>query len=185
MTEANDLGGAMISLVRDLEPGLLILVTVVCYLLALMALAQGLLRLLKTSEDKFHAPSAGGTALSFLICIVLAALPSWLDAASESLFGTANPAGAASLGYGGSPWYGSRGADYDALLAAVFALVALVGLFAFIRGAFVLRAAADARPGASGARAFAHMAGGIAAWHLGAVIDALQTSLGIQVLSIR
>ena len=63
MTESNDLGQAMISLVRDLEPGLLILVTVVCYLLALMALAQGLLRLLKTSEDKFHAPSAGGTAL--------------------------------------------------------------------------------------------------------------------------
>ena len=179
MTESNDLGGAMISLVRDLEPGLLLLVTVVCYLLALMALAQGLLRLLKTSEDKFHAPSAGGTALSFLICIVLAALPSWLDAASESLFGTATPPGAASLAYG------SRGADYDGLLAAVFALVALVGLFAFIRGAFVLRAAADGRPGASGARAFAHMAGGIAAWHLGAVIDALQTSLGIQVLRIH
>ena len=119
MSESNDLGKAMISLVRDLEPGLLILVTAVCYLLALMALAQGLLRLLKTSEDKFHAPSAGGTALSFLICIVLAALPSWLDAATESLFGTANPPGTASLGYGG------RGADYDALLAAVFALVAL------------------------------------------------------------
>ena len=185
MTESNDLGQAMISLVRDLEPGLLILAAAVCYLLALMALAQGLLRLLKTSEDKFHAPSAGGTALSFLICIVLAALPSWLDAATESLFGTANPPGTASLGYRGTPWSGGRGADYDALLAAVFALVALVGLFAFIRGAFVLRAAADARPGTSGARAFAHMAGGIAAWHLGAVIDALQTSLGIEVLRIH
>ena len=127
MTESNDLGQAMISLVRDLEPSLLILVTALCYLLALMALAQGLLRLLKTSEDKFHAPSAGGTALSFLLCIVLAALPAWLDAAGESLFGTANPPGTASLGYRG------RGADYDALLAAVFALVALVGLFAFIR----------------------------------------------------
>ena len=171
-----DLGQAMISLVRDLEPDLLILVTVVCYLLALMALAQGLLRLLKTSEDKFHAPSAGGTALSFLICIVLAALPSWIDAATESLFGTWSPPGTASLGYGG------RGVDYDALLAAVFALIALVGLFAFIRGAFVLRAAADARPSASGARAFAHMAGGIAAlagagwfWAAG---PALAVSLG-------
>ena len=117
MAESNDLGQAMISLVRDLEPGLLLLVSVLCYLLALFALAQGLLRLLKTSEDKFHAPSAGGTAASFLICIVLAALPSWLAAASESLFGTAVPPGTASLGYGG------RGADYDALLAAVFTLV--------------------------------------------------------------
>ena len=185
MAESNDLGQAMISLVRDLEPGLLLLVSVLCYLLALFALAQGLLRLLKTSEDKFHAPSAGGTALSFVICIVMAALPSFLGAASESLFGTATPAATASLGYRGSPWSGGRGADYDALLAAVLTLVGLVGLFAFIRGAFVLRAAADARPGASGSRAFAHMAGGIAAWHLPAVIDALQTSLGITVLTVR
>ena len=48
----------MISLVRDLEPGLLLLVSALCYLLALTAFAQGLLRLLKTSEDKFHAPPA-------------------------------------------------------------------------------------------------------------------------------
>ena len=185
MADSNDLGQAMISLVRDLEPGLLLLVSALCYLLALFAFAQGLLRLLKTSEDKFHAPSAGGTALSFLICIVMAALPSWIGAASESLFGTAAPPGSASLGYRGSPRSGGRGADYDALLAAVFTLVALVGLFAFIRGAFVLRAAADARPGASGARAFAHMAGGIAAWHLPAVIDAVQTSLGIAAVTIR
>ena len=179
MTGSQDLGQAMIALVRDLEPGLLLLVSALCYVLALVAFAQGLLRLFRTSEDKFHAPSGTGTALSFLICIVLAALPSWIGAASESLFGTGAPAGTASLGYGG------QGAGYDALLAAVFAIVALVGLFAFIRGAFVLRAAADARPGATGGRAFAHMAGGVAAWHLPAVIHALQTSLGIEVLSIR
>ena len=179
MTESRDLGQAMIALVRDLEPGLLILVSALCYVLALVAFAQGLLRLFKASEDKFHAPSGTGTALSFLICIVLAALPSWIGAASESLFGTATPVGTVSLAYG------ERGADYDALLAAVFAIVALVGLFAFIRGAFVLRAAADARPGATGGRAFAHMAGGVAAWHLPAVIDALQASLGIEVLRIH
>ena len=185
MGESRDLGQAMISLVRDLEPALLLLVSALCYLLALVAFAQGLLRLFKTSEDKFHAPSGIGTGLCFLICIVMAALPSWLGAASESLFGTASPAGTASLGYRGSPWSGGRGADYDALLAAVFTLVALVGLFAFMRGAFVLRAAADGRPEASAGRAFGHMAGGIAAWHLPAVIGALQTSLGIEVLTIR
>ena len=179
VAERNDLGQAMISLVRDLEPGLLLLVSALCYVLALFAFAQGLLRLLKTSEDKFHAPSGGGTALSFLICIVMAALPSWLSAAGESLFGSGTRPAAASLGYG------ARGAGYDALLAAVFTLVSLVGLFAFIRGAFTLRAAADGKPGASGPKAFAHMAGGIAAWHIVAVIEAVQTSLGIAVLNIR
>ena len=88
-------------------------------------------------------------------------------------------AGAASLGYG------ARGAGYDALLAAVFTLVSLTGLFAFIRGAFTLRAAADGKPGASGPKAFAHMAGGIAAWHITSVIAAVQTSLGIFVLNVQ
>ena len=179
MAKDNDIGQAMISLVRDLEPSLLLLVSALCYVLALFAFAQGLLRLLKTSEDKFHAPSGGGTALSFLICIVMAALPAWLSAAGESLFGSGARPAAASLGYG------AQGANYDALLAAVFTLVSLVGLFAFIRGAFTLRAAADGKPGASGPKAFAHMAGGIAAWHIVAVIEAVQTSLGIAVLNIR
>ena len=85
----------------------------------------------------------------------------------------------------GEPRLWRTGADYDALLAAVFTLVSLVGLFAFIRGAFTLRAAADGKPGASGPKAFAHMAGGIAAWHIVAVIEAVQTSLGIAVLNIR
>ena len=62
---------------------------------------------------------------------------------------------------------------------------AWLGLFAFIRGAFTLRAAADGKPGAGGPKAFAHMAGGIAAWHIVAVIEAVQTSLGIAVLNIR
>ena len=91
MGESRGLGQAMISLVRDLEPGLLLLVSALCYLFALFAFAQGLLRLFKTSEDKFHAPSGGGTALSFIICIVMAALPSFLGAASESLFGAPPP----------------------------------------------------------------------------------------------
>ena len=87
MAERNDLGQAMISLVRDLEPGLLLLVSALCYVLALFA--------------------------------------------------------------------------------------------------FALRAAADGKPDASGPKAFAHMAGGIAAWHIVAVIEAVQTSLGIAVLNIR
>ena len=108
----------------------------------------------------------------------MVAFPSWLAGAGESLFGTGHTAAHASLGYGG------RGVDYDALLGAVFAIVAWAGLFAFLRGVFVLRAAADGAPGATGARAFLHMLGGAAAWHMTGVIEAVQTTLGIRVLTI-
>ena len=175
--DGTDLGGALVSLVRDLDPGLMTLIGAACYLLGLAAFVQGAMRLLRLSEDKFHGPSAAGTALCFLVCLVMVSFPSWLSAGGESLF-RGSTAASASLGHGG------RGADYDALLEAVLTIVGWVGLLAFLRGVFVLRAAADGVPGAGAGRAFTHMLGGICAWHIAGLIEAVQTSLGIQVLRI-
>ena len=172
-----DLGGALISLVRDLDPALMGLIAVACYLLGLLAFVQGAARLLRLSEDRFHGPSAAGTALCFLVCLVMVSVPSWLSAGGESLFGQGTAA-SASLGHG------DRGADYDALLGAVLTIVGWVGLLAFLRGVFVLRAAADGVGGASASRAAMHMLGGVCAWHVESLIGAVQTSLGIQVLRI-
>lgn len=180
MNEGGGLGAALIRLVGDLEGPLVLLVTTVCYLLALWTFFQGCLRLFKTSEDKFHAPGGAGTALSFVLSAVLAALGASFDAVTKTLFGTTATGSTASLGYGGG-----QGADYDALLAAAFTAVALVGLLAFVRGVLMFRAAADGRPGASAGRAFAHVVGGVAAWHIVGVIQAVQTSLGIRVLEIQ
>ena len=89
-----DLGGAMVSLVRDLDPALMRLIGVACYLLGLAAFVQGCARLLRLSEDRFHGPSAAGTALCFLVCLVMVSAPSWLSAGGESLFGTGTAASA-------------------------------------------------------------------------------------------
>ena len=174
----NDLGQALISLVEDLEPGLLGLISTFCYLLGVVCFVQGCLRLLKHSEDRSHAPPLSGTLLSFLLSAGFVSLPQVLAAAGESLFGTTATA-SASLGYGTS-----QGTNYDALLGAVFTIVNIVGLIAFIKGAFVLRAASDGKPGATSGRAFLHMIGGITAWYVVTVIEAVQTTLGITVLKI-
>ena len=173
-----DLGGALISLVRDLDPALMGLISAACYLLGLAAFVQGAARLLRLSEDRFHGPTGAGTALCFLICLVMVSVPSWLSAGGESLFGT-DTAASASLGH-----HSRSGADYDALLGAVLTIVGWVGLLAFLHGVFVLRAAADGIAGASAGRAAMHMLGGICAWHAESLIGAVQTSLGIQVLRI-
>ena len=180
MGEDAGIAGALINLVGNIRDPLLGLLAILCYVLALCAFLQGVMRVHQHSEDKYHAPSGLGTVLSFVICVVLVSLPAWMNAAGESLFGDGAAGGAAALGYGGG-----SAARFNELLGALFALVALVGLLAFIRGTFVLRAAADGRPGASAGRAFAHLIGGVAAWHMVALIDALQTTLGIQVLEIQ
>ena len=176
---AQDPGAALAALARDLDAGLSGLVAGVCWLLAFLAFGQGMLRLLKTSEDRFRAPSISGTALCFLICAVLAAFPSWIAATGETLFGPAPPLSAA-LAYADA-----RDGRWSEAIAAAFWIVSWIGLFAFLRGVFLMRAAADGRAGATAGRAATHILGGVLAWHMAAFVDAVQSTLGIQVLLVQ
>ncbi len=172
--ETTDLGVALVALVADVEPHLLTLAGVLCRLLGLGLFLAGALRLVRHGSPA--PPPAAGTVLSFLAAAVLMALPAWLDGAGESLFGSARHASV--LGYGGGA------PDLLPLLDAVFTVVAFIGLAAVIRGLFVLRAAADGVPGATAGAAAMHLLGGVAAWHMAALVGALQTSLGIRILDI-
>lgn len=169
------IGEALIALVADLLPSLLLLVSIACRLLGLGLFLIGALRLLRQGSGTREHPAAG-TALTFLASAVLFSLPAWLDGAGDTLFGDDRHADV--LGYTGG------GPDLTPLIESVFAIVAVVGLAAFIRGVFVLRAAADNVPGASAAAAAMHLTGGVAAWHMPALIGALQTTLGIHILDI-
>ena len=169
------IGGALIALVADLLPGLVLLVATACRLLGFGLFLIGALRLVRQGTGARDHPAAG-TAVTFLAAAVLFSLPAWLDGAGDTFFGDARDAGV--LGYTGG------GPDLTPLIEAVFAIVAVVGLAAFIRGIFVLRAAADNVPGASAAAAAMHLTGGVAAWHMPALIGALQTTLGIHILDI-
>ena len=169
------IGEALIALVSDLLPGLLLLVATACRLLGFGLFLIGTLRLVRQGTGTREHPAAG-TAVTFLAAAVLFSLPAWLDGAGDTFFGDARDAGV--LGYAGG------GPDLAPLIEAVFAIVAVVGLAAFIRGVFVLRAAADNVPGASAGAAAMHLVGGVAAWHMPALVGALQTTLGIHILDI-
>ena len=180
MDEGRSIADALISLVRDVDEPLRLAISAVCYLLALGLFAQGCMRLLRAS-DRLQGAAGMGTALCFIVCVVLVTLPSWIVGGEMSLFGERTGGVGATLGYGG----GGEAADaMNQVLKAVFIIVGLVGLIAFIRGLFVLRAAADGRPGASAGGAAVMMFGGLLAWHIVPVIGALQNSLGIKVLEI-
>ena len=180
MDEGGSLADMLVSLVRDIDEPLRIGISVVCYLLALGLFAQGCLRLLRVSNG-FQGPPGMGTALCFVGCVVLVTLPSWIVGGELTLFGGRTGGVGATLGYGAG---GDASDAMNELLKAVFIIVGLVGLIAFIRGVFVLRAAADGRPGASAGGAAVMMFGGLLAWHIVPVIGALQNSLGIKVLEI-
>ena len=171
------IGEMLVNAVADLDRPLRLLLSTVCYILALIAFLQGCFRLLKYNEDKFHAPSISGTVVSFLISFVLIALPRVVEAGGQTFFQGDSPV-SVSLGYG------ARAADYDRMLGAVLTIVELVGLLAVIKGIYVLRAASDGAGGATAVGAAMHMVGGLMLWHIAWLLLAVQTTLGIAVLRI-
>ena len=173
----NDIAGALIAAVGELEEPVFLLIGAVCYLLALLAFIQGCLRILRHVDMGGAGPSLWSAAASFLIAVGLIWLPGVLAAGGTTFFAGAAP-GTATLGYGG------RGEDFGELLKALFWIVKVVGLLAFIKGLFVLRGASDGAPGATVSGAAMHLIGGLMAWHILALIAAVQTTLGIRVLSI-
>lgn len=176
-----NLAEALIAFVRDVAGPFLGLVEVACWVMGLFLVLLAALRLLKHSDSfgKGAPPSAMGTCATLLAGVVLLQLPAWMNALTITFFGTSETPARAVLGYG------TPDASFDQLLGAVFTIVALTGLVAFIRGIFVLRACSDGKPSASAGQAAMHLVGGTAAWHIIAVIDAVQTTLGIQVLTIE
>ena len=116
---------------------------------------------------------------TFLIAAVFLAFPEVISAFGETLFGERSAGAGASLAYAGG-----NAAQYDMVLWAVFKVVEFVGLFWFLKGWFVLRDAADEKNGATGGKAFAHILGGVCAWHILWVVNALQNTLGIEALRI-
>lgn len=171
------LAGALIAAVTDLQPWVAALIALACYLLGALAAVQGCLRILRHVDSGGSGPSLWSAAASFLIAAVLVWLPGFMESAGETFFAGQTPS-AATLGYGG------RGQNFDRMLAALFWIVRVIGALAVMKGMFVLRAASDGTPGATVPGAAMHILGGLMAWHMLALLGAVQATLGISVLTI-
>ena len=166
----------LVAAVADLERGAYLLLVAVCYLLGVLALGSGLFRLVRQSENRLRTESGVGTVLCFAGGVVMISFPSWLQAGGESLFGTG---AVTALSYSAA---GEDAERYNALLGAVLAIVQFVGVASFLKGWFVLRDAADGWARATMGSGVWHIVGGLMGWHIVPVLDALQGTLGVELL---
>ena len=167
----------LVAAVGDLEEGAFLLLITVSYLLGCGLLVSGLLRLKQMTAEPWRPPSGMGTALCFIGGVVMLSFPAWLDAGSRTLFGDS---AVQSLSYTGA----GAGADrYNAMLSAVLAIVQFVGLVGFLKGWFVLKAAADGSGRGTMASGVWHLVGGLLGWHIKPVINAVQETIGVDLLS--
>ncbi len=174
---------SIVRAVSDIDPTFRGFMAALVYVLGVIALAQGLLRLKKHSDDPHRAPSGMGTAMTFVLAAALLALPAFMAAATGTLLNGETRSGA-TLAYNTGSGSADTGA-FNALIGALFTIISLVGLIAFIRGWFVLRGAADGNTQQTIASGIWHLVGGVMAWHILTVIDVFQQTLGVSVLTIN
>lgn len=171
------LAGALIALVENITAPVLGLISVACWILAICAFLAGALRLIQHASQG-RTPSGWGTLMWFMVAVVLVRLPEWVAAAGRSLFATAPSNAQVTLGYGAPT------ADWTQLIGAVLTIVSLIGLLAIIKGLFALRAAADGSGRETVPAASMNIIGGVCAWHIVPLLDAVQTTLGVTALRI-
>lgn len=149
------------------------------YLGAIMFLMSGIYRLTKTAQEGPRGPSGLGTIMTFLVSGALFAYGDMVGSFADSLFGGAETHMTSSI----SSNVISNSADaqkVESVVNALMAFIMIVGMIAFARGLFVLKAFADGHhQNASLAQALTFLFGGSLAINLGDLVNVLQQTVGI------
>jgi hypothetical protein len=155
------------------------------YLAGLVLLLIGISRLLKTEQEGARGPLGIGTVMTFLVAGVLLSLNKILGATNASIF-EVDAMNSASLAKPYVDAMGDTAAGHaNAVIGAIMAFVAILGWISFIRGFFIMRGVAEGNQQSSAMAGITHILGGAVAVNLGAFINAVQNTLGIQNLGLQ
>lgn len=153
------------------------LLTVFAYIAAITLLILGITRLTKTAQEGPRGPAGLGTLMTFIVSGALFSFGEMIGTLSNSLFRTSESSIFANIG--GNIMDEASAARVAPIIDSVMVFVALVGMIAFMRGLFVLKAFADGHQQSSVMQAVTFLIGGTIAINLGHFITALQNTVGL------
>lgn len=137
----------------------------------------GISRLMKTEEQGPRGPTGIGTIMTFLVAGALFSLSSILTFLNETIFGVDNISTNGTLAY--TTGLGDASNHVHAVISAIIAFSIMIGWISLVRGLFIVRGVSEGNSQASMMAAITHLIGGVLAINLGAVINAVQATLGI------
>lgn len=176
------LDGVMVALVLDIYTPLSVLLGGFGYLAGLVLTVVGISRLLKTAQDGANGPTGLGTIMTFVVAGVLFTLDDMMDAFSASMFGDVDITTFAVLS---TPVDGGIVDGHVlAVISSILMFMMLVGWISFIRGFFILREVAEGKGQASLMAAITHIFGGALAVNLGPLMNAVQSTFGLNSLGV-
>jgi hypothetical protein len=168
----------LVYLFSDLYGPIMSVIFAFAYLAGLILTVVGISRILKTAQDGPRGPSGMGTIMTFVIAGVLFSLNSIMTSFTASMFNGTYVATYAVLGTS----TGDMDVDNHILatISTVLVFMTIMGYISFLRGFFILRGVAEGTGQASLMAAVTHMFGGALAVNLGPLMNAVQSTLGLE-----
>lgn len=173
------LDAMVVALMADIWKPMANLMWMFGYLAGTILIIVGIMRLLKTAQDGPRGPGGIGTIMTFITAGAMFSLDSMLGAWSSSLFGTNTTANYAEMAFD-TGLDGQELAHIHSVISAVLAFMMVLGWISFVRGWFILRNVAEGDHQASMMAGLTHLFGGALAVNLGPVLNAVQTTFGLQ-----
>lgn len=152
------------------------------YIAGIILVLVGISRLLKTEQQGPQGPTGIGTIMTFLVAGCLFSMNAMIGYFSETMFGTSRLSSSGLLNY--QEGLGGSAAHAHAVISAIIAFSIILGWISMLRGFFILRGVSEGNSQASMMAAITHLIGGVFAINLGAVINAVQATLGISTYGI-
>ena len=171
------LDSMIVALVGDVIVPMIWAVGWVGWIAGLLLVFVGISRLLKSEQDGPKGPTGIGTLMTFLVAACLMSLNSMVTFMNGSIFGDDAIRSSGVLEY--QAGLGDSAAHIHAVISAIIAFSIIMGWISLIRGLFIVRGVSEGNSQASMMAAVTHLIGGALAINLGAVINAVQTTLGI------
>ena len=175
--------------VLDIFSPVMALVKAFGYIAGIILIMVGISRMLKSTQEGAKGPGGLGTIMTFLVAGVLLSSNTLLTAVSGSLFDT-TVFGLLSDGHVAKFPLLSVGtgdaainSNITAVLGSVVSFMVIIGVISFVRGIFIMRDVAEGNGQASLMAASTHIIGGALAVNMGSVINAIQSTFGLSVVS--
>jgi hypothetical protein len=176
---AGGLDKMVVDFISDIARPAELMLVAFSYLSGILLLIVGISRLTKRMEEGPRGPAGIGTIMTFIAAGALFSFGDSIGTFSSSLFGNAQVMTNSAISEEIISDEEDRG-RVQAVIEGVMVFVMLVGYIAFIRGWFVLKAFADGQQGATVAQGLTFLLGGSLAINLGELVNALQTTVGIE-----
>ncbi len=177
---ANDIGvdGMLVCFVNDIFGPIHVVLNFFAFVAGMIFLMIGISRLIKSAQDGAKGPGGLGTMMTFIMGGALISYNEIMRAASTTFAGSPVTRTYATLQYHEGLGEGELAAA-NAIISAIIKFMIIVGLISFVRGLFIVRNVAEGAQQASMMAAVSHIVAGALAVNLGALISAIQSTLGI------